>query len=175
MVTHMTIKSEAAQLRELMGEHLEIPSFFLCVRPALLLELWMILCPLTSFWLAGQRESELLSATGPSAFLGILLSVSIVNGRSLYLSLPSHFRESSKVLALIRKKVETYARTFAVLVLILSLLAANSALGSMAYIIPLVFCTVMLVFIFNMDIGRYRLSAFTSAMELLKSRKQGGE
>jgi hypothetical protein len=79
------------------------------------------------------------------------------------------------VLALIRKKVETYARTFAVLVLILSLLAANSALGSMAYIIPLVFCTVMLVFIFNMDIGRYRLSAFTSAMELLKSRKQGGE
>lgn len=79
------------------------------------------------------------------------------------------------MLELLSKKVKSYAMVFLSLVLILSVLAANSALGSMAYIIPLIFFTVMMVFIFNMDIGRYRLSAFTAALELIKSRKQGGE
>lgn len=175
MVTHKIIKDEAAQLKELMDEQLEIPSFFSCVKPAILMEVWMVLCPLVSFFLADQRDSELLIATGMSAFLGFLISVSIVNGRSLYLSLPVQLRESSQVLELLSKKVKSYAMVFLSLVLILSVLAANSALGSMAYIIPLILFTVMMVFIFNMDIGRYRLSAFTAALELIKSRKQGGE
>ncbi|WP_199635029.1 hypothetical protein JEM67_00140 (plasmid) [Serratia sp. PAMC26656] len=175
MVTHKIIKDEAAQLKELMDEQLEIPSFFSCVKPALLLEAWMVLCPLISFFLANQSDSELLSATGMSAFLGLLISVSIVNGRSLYLSLPVQFREHSQVLVLLSKKIKNYAMVFLSLVLILSVLASNSALGSIAYIIPLTFFTVVMAFIFNMDIGRYRLSAFTSVLELLKSRKQGGE
>ncbi|HGM5003786.1 hypothetical protein I5P72_23000 [Serratia ureilytica] len=175
MITHTTVKNETEKLSKLMVEHLEIPSMFACVKPAIFLELWMIICPLLSFLLAEQRTGDLLSAVGGGAFLGVIVSFAIINGRSLYLSLPREFRESSEVLLLLTKKIGTYAKAYGILVLMISLSAAYSGMGSLAYLIPLVFCTVMTGFIFNIDIGRYRLSAFTSVLELLKSRKQGGE
>ncbi|HAV2138838.1 TPA: hypothetical protein JHJ70_004822 [Serratia marcescens] len=174
MITHTTVKDETEKLSKLMVDHLEIPSMFDCVKPAILLELWMVLCPIVSFSLAGQRIGDLLSALGGGAFLGVLVSFGIINGRSLYLSLPRAFRESSEVLSLLTKKIRAYAKAYGILVLVISLLAAYSGMGALAYLIPLVFCTVMTGFVFSIDIGRYRLSAFTSVLELLKSRKQGG-
>ncbi|MGP0945692.1 hypothetical protein [Serratia sp. CY74737] len=176
MVTHKIVQQEAEELKDILkAGGIQIPDFWSCLWPGLLLVAWLILCPLFSFFISGQPVSELLAATGGSAFLGMLLSFGFINTRSLYLSLPREFRATSEVLSLIRKKIRAYAATFFVLILIFSLSAAYSDVGSMAYLFPLVLCTVMMGFIFNMDIGRYRLSAFTSVMELLKSRKQGGE
>jgi hypothetical protein len=176
MVTHKIVQQEAAELNALLkAGDIQIPNFWSCVWPGLLLVAWLTLCPLLSFYLSGQPVGELLTVAGAGAFLGVLLSLWVINVRSLYLALPRIFRDESEVLSLIRKKVRGYAVTFATLILLFSLFAAYSGMGSMAFLFPLILCTAMMVFIFNMDIGRYRLSAFTSVLELLKARKQGGE
>ncbi|MEN3262947.1 hypothetical protein AAH678_30350 [Sodalis endosymbiont of Spalangia cameroni] len=176
IISQKIIKNETQQLKNLMmKDELEIPSFFNCVKPALFFVLWMILCPYGCFELAGQEVDETLTATGGGGFLGLLLSFGSVSGRSLYLSLPEKFRRSSKVLELFRLKVKIYIIAYAIMIFLFSLLGANSAIGSMAYLFPLVLGTLITVFIFNIDIGRYRLSAFTSVLELIKAHKQGGD
>ena len=131
--------------------------------------------PLIAFGILSEPSEGIVIAIGFGGFLGFLVAIAIFNTRSLYLSIPSGFRNESKVFALVRNKIKYYLMTFVVVNFLVGCFAESSKAGSFLYTFVTIAAMVILAFIFAADIGRYRLSAFTSVLELLKSRKQGGE
>jgi len=112
---------------------------------------------------------------GFGGFLGLLLMFLLVNIRSLYLSLPKEFRDSSLVIKLLVRKAKIYIVIFIAINFLSGFILNAEAFTGLLYFAITIISGMLLSFMFNADIGRYRLSAFTSVLELLKSRKQGGE
>lgn len=176
MVTHKIVQQEASELKDLLKKgEVQIPDFFSCAWPGFVFILWLVALPLIAFGVTtGISEDEAFSSIF-DAFFGFLLFFLFFNIRSLYLSMPAKFRNHSHVLGLLVRKVRVYILVVAISNVICLTFAITANLGTLGYHVPNIFIMVVIGFIFSADIGRYRLSAFTSAMELLKSRKQGGE
>ncbi|WP_440514897.1 hypothetical protein [Serratia sarumanii] len=175
-ITHQTIKEEAAEFKSvLFNNEIEIPSFMSCAWPAMALMMWLILWPVIAFQMKGNIYIGTLMAISISGFAGFLFSIAFFNARSLYLAIPPNFRNKSKVLNLLRCKVKIYLLIFFVMNILGGCWAENSEAGAMLYLFVTIGAMVILAFVFAADISRYRLSAFTSVLELIKSRKQGGE
>ncbi|MDY0768562.1 MULTISPECIES: conjugal transfer protein TraS [Serratia] len=175
-ITHKTIQEETRKLKSIFETgDVEIPSFWHCAWPGLLLVTWLVLWPLIAFGILSEPSEGIVIAIGFGGFLGFLVAIAIFNIRSLYLAIPSGFRNESKVFALVRNKVKYYLVIFVIVNFFVGCFAESSKAGSFLYTFVTIAVMVILSFIFAADIGRYRLSAFTSVLELIKSRKQGGE
>ncbi|WP_368927294.1 hypothetical protein [Serratia marcescens] len=174
-ITHKTVQEEAKKLKSIFETgDVEIPSFWHCAWPGGLLVIWLVLWPLIAFGILSVPSEGMAIAIGFGGFLGFLVAIAIFNTRSLYLAIPSSFRSESKVFALVKNKVKYYLITFVVINFLVGCLAESSKAGSFLYTFVTIAAMVILAFIFSADIGRYRLSVFTSVLELIKSRKQGG-
>lgn len=175
-ITHNTVKEEAEMLKSIVDSgDIKIPDFWACAWPGFTFVLWLAVWPAFTFGLFTTPSEGTLLAMGFGAFFGFIISIGIFNTRSLYLSLPEPFRKKSKVIAMINNKVMAYLSVFIVINVMAGLMSENSKAGALQYLFPTVVSFCILAFIFSADIGRYRLSAFTAALELIKSRKQGGE
>ncbi|AIM24252.1 hypothetical protein [Serratia sp. SCBI] len=175
-ITHKTVQEEAKKLKSIFETgDVEIPSFWNCAWPGMLLVVWLVLWPFIAFGILSEPSEGIVIAIGFGAFLGFLVSIAIFNTRSLYLAIPSSFRNESKVFALVKNKIKYYLMTFVVINFFVGCFAESSKAGSFLYTFVTIAAMVILAFIFAADIGRYRLSVFTSVLELIKSRKQGGE
>lgn len=175
-ITHKTVQAEAEALKSIIDSgDVCIPGFWDCAWPGFLLILWLTIWPAIVFGLFTAPSEGTLIAIGFSVFFGFLINFGIFNARSMYLALPLSFRQSSKIIAMIKKKAIAYLFVFLAFNVVAGLLSDNDKGGALQYLFPTIVTFCILGFIFSSDIGRYRLSAFTSAMELLKSRKQGGE
>ncbi|MGP3159400.1 hypothetical protein ACTVR5_12095 [Serratia marcescens] len=176
MVTHKIVQQEATELKNILNSgDVQIPDFWSCAWPCLALILWLVCIPLVAFGITtGISDDEAFSSIF-DAFFGFLLSMMLFSMRSFYLSIPASFRNTSKVLGLLVKKARTYILVAAILNLLCMVFAIRANLGTLGYHVPNIFILCIIGFVFSADIGRYRLSAFTAALELIKSRKQGGE
>lgn len=175
-ITHKTVKEETEILKSIVDSgDIRIPDFWACAWPGFAFVLWLAVWPAFTFGFFTTPSEGTLIAMGIGVFFGFIISIAIFNVRSLYLSLPESFRKSSKIVAMINNKIVIYLSVFIVINVLAGLVSENSKAGALQYLFPTVFSFCILAFIFSADIGRYRLSAFTSVLELLKSRKQGGE
>lgn len=175
-ITHKTVQEEAHALTEILNKgDISIPDFWKCAWPGGLLILWLLIWPVIAFGLFGSPNEGIVIAIGMGGFLGFLVSMAIFNARSLYLALPDSFRRESKVLSLIQKKARNYFLTYVGINFVAGCIVENNKAGSFVYTFVTIGAVVFLAFIFAADIGRYRLSAFNSVLEMVKSRKHGGE
>lgn len=173
---HDTIRKEAAQLKEIiLNGNLAIPSFWDCVWPGLAMMAWIVICPFITFQMYIDIYMDDLEAVGGGLFVGFIISFMIFNMRSLYLTIPVSFRSQSKFLSMVRKKLSIYCLVYMIVVVLAAYLATYSSWKVILYVPPLIAAYVLIMVIGAADLGRYRVSAFASVLELLKSRKQGGE
>ncbi|EAM2340957.1 hypothetical protein U2T19_004016 [Salmonella enterica] len=167
MLTQQIIREEIEELKKIIyNDELEIPSFWMCAKPGLLIWLWLFICPLFAFNLSGSMLSDTLISVGFSSFLGFILFFWAINASGLALSIPKGFRKRSKVILMLNKKIKCYVAGYMVIILILSFLSSSSGMGPLSYGFPLILITIFFVVIFSADISRYKLSALS---ELIKS------
>lgn len=173
MLTQKIIRDEVEELKSLINDDaLIIPSLWHCIRPGLMLMLWMAVCPFTAFLLSGASPGNILSATGFSAFMGFIMLFGIANARGMLLAIPESFRKKSKVFAFLSKKIRHYTATFMITILILAFLGAYSNTDGLLYLMPMMATIVGFAFFFNADISRYKLSAITEVVKLVASSKR---
>lgn len=176
MITHNTVSQEAKKIKEILDEgDLIIPGFYKCFWPCLAFVIWMVVWPFIAFCVFGDLQDEAFLLMGFLGFFGFGMSLIIFNARSLYLSLPLTFRKDSKIISMLKGKILSYFFIFIALNVLTGLFMEKSKSGLVFYTFITVGCLSILAVIFGADISRYRLSAFTSALELIKSRKKGGE
>lgn len=172
MLTQKIIREEVEELKIVMGgDSLTIPSFWDCVKPGVILLLWMAACPFIAFSLVGSSTADILRTTGFSAFLGFIMLFWITNVRAIILSIPSSFRNKSKVITLLSQKVRKYVFSFMITILFLAFLGAYSDTNGMLYLMPMMVALVGFAFLFNTDISRYKLSAFTEVIKSVSASK----
>lgn len=175
-LTQKIIQQELEELKkQLIAGDVEIPSLWACAWPGLIIFLWLVFLPYLTFGIYDNYSEDGIQSMGIGAFWGFMLLVITMNSRSFFLSLPVGFRETSKTVRLLRDKGFAYIGFILIIATASAWWAPKANGGSLVYALPMILSSVILLFIFLADIGRYRLSAFTSAMELLKSRKQGDE
>lgn len=167
MLTQQIIREEIEELKKMINNgELEIPSFWACAKPGLLIWLWLFICPLVAFNVTGSMLTDTLISVGFSSFLGFILFFWVVNASGFALSIPQSFRRRSKVVSMLRGKIKGYVAGYILIILILSFAASCSKMGPLSYGVPLILLTIFFAVIFNADISRYKLSALS---ELIKS------
>ncbi|MEL5558495.1 hypothetical protein [Serratia ureilytica] len=75
----------------------------------------------------------------------------------------------------LKSKLVAYYLVYMLVVPIASYFSTYTTVEAAFYAGPLLISLLLIMFIGLMDISRYRVSAFSSVLELIKSRKQGGE
>ncbi|CAI2535044.1 conjugal transfer entry exclusion protein TraS [Serratia ficaria] len=175
-MNHETIKKEAAQLKDIvLNGELTIPSFWDCVWPGLAMMAWIIICPFVTFQLYIDISRDELEAVGAGLFVGLIFTFGVFNVRSIYLAVPRNFREKSIFFRVISKKLIAYYVIYLCVVAFASYLATYTNWKIIFYVPPLLIANVFIMVIAATDLGRYRMSAFSSVLELIKSRRQGSE
>lgn len=174
-VTHKVIQEEAAILKKhLLAGDVEIPSMWSCAWPGILIIAWLVFLPFMTFRFYYLYTDDGIQAMGAGAFFGFMILVMIMNVRCVYLSIPKEFRDASKTLRLLRNKIYVYLTFVLTIISVCAVWAPRTNGGVIIYFVPMVLVSVIALFIFSADVGRYRLSAFTSVLELIKSHKQQG-
>jgi hypothetical protein len=173
---HETLRKEAAELKELiLNGEVSIPSFWGCVWPGLVIMAWIVICPFITFQMYIDISRDELEAIGAGLFVGGMFTFMIFNIRSLYLAVPKKFRVNSLFLNMLRKKAVVYYSIFFLVVAVASYLSTYTNWKVIIYLPGLGIPFLFIMIIASADLGRYRMTAFASVLELLKSRKQGGE
>lgn len=174
MLTQKIIREEVEELKKIMdSDSLTIPSLWDCMKPGVILMLWMAGCPFIAFYLSGSSPGSILIASGFSAFLGFIMLFWITNARTILLSIPASFRSESKVIIFLSKKIKKYIINFMITILILAILGAYSNTDGLLYLMPMMVSLVGFAFFFNADISRYKLSAFTEVIKSVLASKRG--
>lgn len=172
MLTQKIIREEVEELKNIMGSDLlTIPSLWDCMKPGIILMLWMAICPFLAFYLSGSSPGNILIASGFSAFLGFIMLFWISNIRAIFLSIPENFRKESKVVIFLNQKSRKYMISFMMTILILAFFGAYSDTDGLLYLMPMMAALVGFAFFFNADISRYKLSAFTEVIKSVSGRK----
>ena len=171
MLTQKIIREEIEELKAIMAsDALVIPGFWDCARPGVVVLLLMFISPLVAFGLSNGRSEEDLLAVGMSTFIGLMILLIVANYRGVILSIPAPFRNKSKIISLYARKVKGYAIGYAVLNLVLCLLVVFYGVQSFLYTLLVIPLTVFTVFIFMADVSRYRLSALTEVVKVVKAQ-----
>lgn len=176
MITHKIVQAETESVKSLIDSgDVCIPEFWDCAWSGFVVMAWLVLVPLIGYSIFGQLTEDVAVCSLINLVLGFIIFFMLFNVRSVYLSIPKGFREQSMILLMLRKKLKSYIMTFIVINLCLLISSISTGTGALGYYVPNMFVLVFIGMIFSADIGRYRLSAFTSVLKLIKSRKQGGE
>lgn len=174
-LTHKIIQEEAEVLKKhLLSGDVEIPSLWSCSWPGMLIIAWLVFLPFMTFKFYCLYTDDGIQAMGAGAFFGFMMLVAIINARSVYLSIPKIFREKSKTLRLLRNKVYVYLTVVLTIISGCAVWAPRTNGGAIIYFVPIALVSGISLVIFLADIGRYRLSVFTSVLALIKSHKQQG-
>lgn len=173
---HNTFKNEAEKLKYIISNgNLHIPSFWECVWPGVLMIFWIVICPVIAFQMYIEMYSGDPMIIASGVFVGMLFTVAIFNIRSWYLAIPYEFRVNSIFFKKLKSKLVAYYLVYMLVVPIASYFSTYTTVEAAFYAGPLLISLLLIMFIGLMDISRYRVSAFSSVLELIKSRKQGGE
>lgn len=176
MLTHNLIRKETEELEKVFNAGgLDIPSMTKCLVPGLLVFTLHLICPFAAFFLLSwSGGDDFVVAMGFSAFTGLLMLFIITNAMTLYYSAPKSFRLKSEVFALLRRKARSYGVAYVTIQIIIVYISAMSGLGAFAYLLPMILNIVILGFCLGTDLGRYKLSVFSSVIESF-GRKLKGE
>lgn len=174
MITHKIIQQETEELKQILKQgDLEVPSMWTCLWPGLVVALWLLLCLLLSFnsslFVRDFKRFDILVPLAFCCFMGLMITLGTASARGTYLSVPSCFRQQSQLYAFSSKKIKKYALVYIVVMGAMPYLLLFLGVGLFFYAIIGMFFTVILVFVFSIDIGRYQLSMLSSIINACKS------
>lgn len=174
MITNKIIRQETEELKQILKQgDLEIPSMWTCLWPGLGVTLWLLLCLLLSFnsslFIRDFKGLDVLAPLGFCLFMGLMITMATASARGTYLSVPSEFRQKSQLYAFFGKKIKQYAIVYLVVMGGMPYLILVMGLGLFLYMFIGMFFTLVLIFVFSIDIGRYQLSMISSIIDACKS------
>lgn len=173
MLTHQIIRVEIEELKRLLihGD-LEIPSFWRCIWPGLILMPWFLLSSYFSYWqsdyVSGLDKITAMAFSGVMSFFSIIV---IANARSLFLSLPKSFREKSRFYNHLSAKCKFYG------VFILFLFPCMAFYFASVHLNAIVFCavtfasTILTVMVMNIDLRRYQWATLISVLKSARNKE----
>lgn len=173
MITNKIIRQETEELKQILKQgDLEIPSMWTCLWPGLSVALWLLLCLLLSFnsslFVRDFKGFDILVPLAFCCFIGLIITLGTANARGTYLSVPSEFRQKSQLYAFFGKKIKQYAIVYLVVMGGMPYLILVMGLGLFLYMFIGMFFTLILTFVFSIDIGRYQLSMISSIVNSCK-------
>ncbi|HDS6520165.1 TPA: hypothetical protein QHW61_005235 [Klebsiella oxytoca] len=174
MLTHQVIKDEIEELKRLLLDEslVEIPSFWGCIWPGLVCILWFLLSSYLSYGISDYSSSlDRLASMIFAGGMGVFLTITIANTRSLFLSLPEVFRRESKTFQFLSGKCKAYVLTILCMFTLFAFGTSYIGWNVVAFCVLTIFGIVITVMIMTFDLGRYQLATLTSVIESIKTKK----
>lgn len=173
MITKKIIDEEIVELKSLLiNGDAEVPGFWVCMWPGLVITIWNIICALISTDKDYVSGNDSFMAVSFSLFISIIILLGISSGRALVLSAPISFRKRSILFIFLAKKMRVYACVYMLLVLIVSVYNRFFYTTSFSFLFLLIIMTVGVGVFINIDLSRYQLHALTSVLNSFKERSQ---
>lgn len=170
MITTKVIIDETEKLKSsLLHGETEIPSFWSCLWPGLIIFFWNVICAIISVdhnYIAGRYIFWVVVFPGG---VGLVVLLGVASARSLFLSVPKSFRINSAVYNFFSKKIASYALVYMMTIFLLALCNRIFYDSPFPFGFMVLFITILLGIVMNLDVSRYQLSALTTLIESFKS------
>jgi hypothetical protein len=168
-LTHAQIKTEVQELKQLLAEDkIEIPRFWQCYGPGAGLMLFSGLWSAVLIIIGGGETAVMI--TPLCIFFAFVITAITGNHLATYYSIPQDFRNKSKVVQLIGRKIRIASIAYSFIVCV-------GCSFSFLYGEPMLFSPALLggylivMMVVSMDLSRYQLSAFMSVLHAVKNDK----
>ncbi|HIB1630931.1 TPA: conjugal transfer entry exclusion protein TraS [Salmonella enterica subsp. enterica serovar Muenchen] len=167
MITQQTVRQELETLkRYIESGGVRIPSLWSSMRMGVSIVAWMIFCPVIMSFLITQKTSETLMSVLFGGWIGFIIMLVVAKMRMLYLSLPENFVKESLLAKAFSSKVKLYYITYMIFIFLFSIA------GGIVYCFGSVLLTVIMTFLFSLDIGRYKVAGVVEVINsYIKSRQ----
>ncbi|EDU0272386.1 protein traS [Salmonella enterica subsp. enterica serovar Glostrup] len=167
MITQQTLRQELETLkRYIESGDVRIPSLWSSMRMGVSIVAWMIFCPVIMSFFITQKTSETLMSVLFGGWIGFIIMIIVAKMRMLYLSLPENFVKESLLAKTFSSKVKLYYITYMILIFLFSIA------GGIIYCFGSVLLTVIMTFLFSLDIGRYKVAGVVEVINsYIKSRQ----
>ncbi|EBT4615896.1 protein traS [Salmonella enterica] len=167
MITQQTVRQELETLKRYIDSGgVRIPSLWSSMRMGVSIVAWMIFCPVIMSFFITQKTSETLMSVLFGGWIGFIIMLVVAKMRMLYLSLPENFVKESLLAKTFSSKVKLYYITYMILIFLFSVA------GGIVYCFGSVLLTVIMTFLFSLDIGRYKVAGVVEVINsYIKSRQ----
>lgn len=167
MITQQTVRQELETLKRYIDSGgVRIPSLWSSMRMGVSIVAWMIFCPVIMSFFITQKTSETLMSVLFGGWIGFIIMLVVAKMRMLYLSLPENFVKESLLAKTFSSKVKLYYMTYMILIFLFSIA------GGIVYCFGSILLTVIMTFLFSLDIGRYKVAGVVEVINsYIKSRQ----
>lgn len=167
MITQQTVRQELETLKRYIDSGgVRIPSLWSSMRMGVSIVAWMIFFPVIMSFFITQKTSETLMSVLFGGWIGFIIMLVVAKMRMLYLSLPENFVKESLLAKTFSSKVKLYYITYMILIFLFSIA------GGIVYCFGSVLLTVIMTFLFSLDIGRYKVAGVVEVINsYIKSRQ----
>lgn len=167
MITQQTVRQELETLKRYIDSGgVRIPSLWSSMRMGVSIVAWMIFCPVIMSFFITQKTSETLMSVLFGGWIGFIIMLVVAKMRMLYLSLPEDFVKESLLAKTFSSKVKLYYITYMILIFLFSIA------GGIVYCFGSILLTVIMTFLFSLDIGRYKVAGVVEVINsYIKSRQ----
>lgn len=167
MITQQTVRQELETLKRYIDSGgVRIPSLWSSMRMGVSIVAWMIFCPVIMSFFITQKTSETLMSVLFGGWIGFIIMLVVAKMRMLYLSLPENFVKESLLAKTFSSKVKLYYIAYMILIFLFSIA------GGIVYCFGSVLLTVIMTFLFSLDIGRYKVAGVVEVINsYIKSRQ----
>ncbi|EAA8036377.1 protein traS [Salmonella enterica] len=167
MITQQTVRQELETLKRYIDSGgVRIPSLWSSMRMGVSIVAWMIFCSVIMSFFITQKTSETLMSVLFGGWIGFIIMLVVAKMRMLYLSLPENFVKESLLAKTFSSKVKLYYITYLILIFLFSIA------GGIVYCFGSILLTVIMTFLFSLDIGRYKVAGVVEVINsYIKSRQ----
>ncbi|ENZ8718149.1 conjugal transfer protein TraS [Klebsiella aerogenes] len=172
MINNKVIFEEVEELKHILSKgEVDIPSFWTCLWPGLVIIAWNALCSVISVDSGFFSSRYIFSAMIFPCGVGVIIMLGVASARSLFLSVPRTFRLNSCLYRFFGKKIMVYTITYMVVVVLFALFNRVYYNSPLPFAFMIVLTTICCGVVMNLDFGRYQLSLLTSAISTFKSNR----
>ncbi|MGJ4485091.1 conjugal transfer protein TraS [Klebsiella pneumoniae] len=175
MMTNKILIEEVDDLKNVFSRgEMEIPSFWSCLWPGVIVAAWNMICALISVGGGYLSVKFIFWVLVFPGVISLIVLLGVASARSLFLSVPRTYRMRSQVYRFISRKVMVYALVYMALILALALFNRVYYASPFPFSFMILIATIFVWFVMNIDFGRYQLSVLSSAINSFRAEKLGG-
>lgn len=173
MITKKIIIDEVDDLKFVLSqENIEIPSFWSCIWPGIIIVSWNMVCATISATNDYISDNDAFWIVVFSGLVSLIVLLGTASGRTLFLSVPESFRRRSVIYCFFAKKIAIYACLYMVMTFLFAIYARTFYSTAFPFGFYLIFSTISFGIIMNLDFGRYQLSALVSLIESFREHSK---
>jgi len=176
MITNKVIQEEIEEIKQILKQgDLEIPSMWTCLWPGVMMVIWLEVCATINFVIVSTHTNLASLRLFPFLFcfwMGVILGIGIANSRGIFLSVPESYRKRSEIYSFFSLKLKKYFWFFVFVTALVSIASGFLGLPEIVFLVILIFLSVIVGMIMNVDFSRYQLSLLTSTIETFKGDKK---